>query len=92
MESQGAEVIDLRTSPSSLKSGDLMVIPFNNYDLHVPPRNRIASQQIHTFPGPRFVSTMSLQSGAGFYSDVWGPLPFAFGRVIPEGYAVIGIR
>jgi hypothetical protein len=33
-----------------------------------------------------WLSTMQKQMGAGFYSDVWGPLPFAFGFVPPEQY------
>jgi hypothetical protein len=29
--------------------------------------------------------------GAGFFSDAWGPLPFAFGLVPPEQYRIVTI-
>jgi hypothetical protein len=35
-----------------------------------------------------WLATMNLQVGAGFYADVFGPLPFAFGRVPPERFTV----
>jgi hypothetical protein len=31
---------------------------------------------------------MSIPLGAGFYSDVWGVLPFALGHVPPEHFRV----
>jgi hypothetical protein len=38
-----------------------------------------------------FVSTMQGDVCAGFYSDVWGPLPFAFGPIPPERYRIFAI-
>ena len=37
-------------------------------------------------PTTSWISTMNLSVGAGFYSSVWGPLPFAFGPVQPETF------
>ena len=44
------------------------------------------------FSPPRWVATMAYQSGAGFYSATWGPLPFAFGPVKPEPTLVYVVR
>jgi hypothetical protein len=33
-----------------------------------------------------FVTIMNRKIGAGFYSDVWGPLPFALGPAPAEEY------
>jgi 4-amino-4-deoxy-L-arabinose transferase-like glycosyltransferase len=38
--------------------------------------------------GPTGLTTMAQAVGAGFYSDVWGPLPFAFGDVPRERYVI----
>ena len=37
------------------------------------------------------VATVQPIVGAGFYSDSWGPLPFAIGRVPPERYFLFEI-
>jgi hypothetical protein len=42
-------------------------------------------------PASRWVSTMHPYVGAGFYIYYWGPLPYAFGNVPPEYYAVYEI-
>ena len=34
--------------------------------------------------GPRWVTTINKDVGAGFYASVLAPLPFAFGNVPPE--------
>jgi hypothetical protein len=35
-----------------------------------------------------WLTTMRAECGAGFYSDLWGPLPFVFGPTPPEQYEV----
>jgi hypothetical protein len=35
---------------------------------------------------------MSPRLGAGFYSDLYGPLPFAFGPAPPEVYRVYRVE
>jgi len=75
-------------------NGDLLVIPDNNSDSSVqsiPPRV-VASRETLAFPMNAGVTTIGAASGAGFYSDRWGPLPYAFGPVPPEGYTVLRLR
>ncbi len=35
---------------------------------------------------------MHLQTTAGFYSDRYGPLPFAFGKVRPDRYDIYELQ
>jgi len=37
------------------------------------------------------VSTMNKEAGSGFYSHLWGPLPFVLGRIPMERYGILGI-
>jgi len=37
------------------------------------------------------MATMQKSSGAGFYTDVWGPMPFALRTAIPDEFAVFDI-
>jgi 4-amino-4-deoxy-L-arabinose transferase-like glycosyltransferase len=90
MESRGGKAIDVKGS--RLAPGDLVVIPNNNTNLF-PIRPewflRIARSEQ---PGCRWLATMNPVVGAGFYADVWGPLPFAVGSVPPEYYDVLRFR
>ena len=67
----------------------VMVIPGNNTNTQDIPPNYVASKKTVAFDANAGVSTMSGAMGAGFYSDVWGPLPFAFGSVPEERYAIV---
>lgn len=74
------------------RPGDLMVLPFNNTNLKPIPENtfeRVAVIEIPAFP---WIASMSRPAGAGFYTDIVGPLPFAFGAVPPEKYYVIRFK
>jgi len=82
MEAWGASALDLAHSP--LRTGDALAIPANNTNLLPPRPEVIASRETLAVAGPRLLTTMNQTLGAGFYASVWGPLPFAFGRVPPE--------
>ncbi len=79
------------TNPET-RPGDLMVLPFNNTNLKPIPENtfeRMAVIEIPVFP---WVASVSRPLGAGFYTDIVGPLPFAFGAVPPEKYYVVRFK
>jgi 4-amino-4-deoxy-L-arabinose transferase-like glycosyltransferase len=86
-QSTGLRAFD--STHSRVSPGDLMVLPFNNTNL-IPIRKEKAERltviELPVFP---CVSTMSKAIGAGFYMDVLGPLPFAFGAVPAEKYYVL---
>ena len=82
MESFGAQPIDL--SRTELTPLDVVVRPENNTNVvPLPPRS---STKVLTIEMKAWVTTMRAENGAGFYSSVWGPMPFAFGPVPPERY------
>jgi hypothetical protein len=90
MQESGWSPVDFKSSP--LKPGDLVAVPSNNTNL-LPP-DPAKSTLLDTFAADGFsaVATMDSAAGAGFYSSVWGPLPFAFGRMPPEIVRVYQLR
>lgn len=73
-----------------IRRGDVIVVPYNGTGARnvvrasAPPTR--AMLELEPFPG---VTTLEPTVGAGFYTDAWGPLPFAFGDVPPDRYTVI---
>jgi hypothetical protein len=61
-------------------AGDLLVIPGEPAaDTYPVPLQFVAAQENMQIDPHTYIATMAL--GAGFYSSLWGPLPFSFGRV-----------
>jgi len=86
MEAFGASALEF--GHSSLKAGDMLVIPANNTNIRPPRPEEIASYEMIVVVGPHLLTTMNLTMGAGFYASAIGPLPFVFGRVPPENASV----
>jgi 4-amino-4-deoxy-L-arabinose transferase-like glycosyltransferase len=89
MEACGAEPID-RSYPI-IKEGDLVVIPSNNIELVDVPAEMVKSVNVFELTPPRWATTIRWELGAGFYSSLWGPLPFVIGPVPPERYKLVHI-
>jgi hypothetical protein len=70
--------------------GDMVVTPENTTSTFPIPAQFVSSQQILEIDPDAHAATMGL--GAGFYSSVWGPLPFSFGRVPPELYLFVRLQ
>jgi hypothetical protein len=70
----------------NFQTGDLMVTPENATNTYPMPPQFVAAQEILQIDPNAHAATMAL--GAGFYSSVWGPLPFTFGRVPSEPYLI----
>lgn len=92
MEAGGGRAVDIRRS--RLAPGDYVVIPFNAHGRVLPLRPGQSADIVERVQRPvsRWVSTMQFTIGAAFYSDIWGPVPFAIGRVLPEQYDVLRVR
>ncbi|MFC1709320.1 glycosyltransferase family 39 protein [Candidatus Omnitrophota bacterium] len=90
MEQFGAKALD--SKKSNIAPNDIVVSPLNNTWV-LPMRREITKlvETIQFFPC-KFVTTMNVNRKAGFYSDVWGPLPFTFGPVPPEKYYIFRIK
>jgi hypothetical protein len=76
----------------ALAKNDVVVLPLNNSYLFVLPDNLASEESIREVPTCRWLAVMNEDCGAGYYSDGWGPLPFAFGRVPPDSYVVLRAR
>ncbi len=79
------------TQPEN-RPGDLMVLPFNNTNLKPIPENTFERMAVIEIPASPWIASMSRALGAGFYTDIVGPLPFAFGVGPPEKYYVIRFK
>jgi len=87
------------------KAGDLAIYPGNNSNVEPdkpsvplpnvkpeeqPPWPRVEPELYSLNVVPcRWLATMDPSVGAGFYAEVWGPLPFAFGKVRPAHFSVV---
>lgn len=90
MESCGARPVDLNQTP--VHPGDQLVIPENNISLIELSENQADFVKTVEFEMPYWATTIRSELGAGFYSAVWGPLPYVFSPVPPERYKVFRMR
>jgi hypothetical protein len=86
MDLMGAAGVDLRHP--ALKAGDTLAMPVHNSFIFQPKPETADVREVIAVQGPRLLTTWSEDVGAGFYSSVPGPLPFAFGSVPPENIVV----
>jgi hypothetical protein len=90
MQESGGSPMDFNSSP--LKPGDIIVVPSNNTNLLPPAATKSTLLETITAKGLGMCATMDQVNGAGFYSSVWGPLPFSFGRRTPEKVSVYELK
>jgi 4-amino-4-deoxy-L-arabinose transferase-like glycosyltransferase len=90
MQEHGGSPVDFK-SPD-LKPGDIIAVPSDNTNLR--PLNPETVDLLGTVTVDRSgaLDTMDSLTGAGFYSSLWGPLPFAFGHVAPEYASVYQLK
>jgi 4-amino-4-deoxy-L-arabinose transferase-like glycosyltransferase len=72
------------------RRGDRLIIPDHNTNTSPPPKQQHRLDRVVGLQPRSFASTMS--SGAGFYSSVWGSLPFVIGPPRPVLFEVWVIR
>jgi 4-amino-4-deoxy-L-arabinose transferase-like glycosyltransferase len=89
-QQRGFRAVDLRST--RLRRGEVVVLPRNSPQVHPPPSPAISLQGVLGYRLFTWAATMNPNGGAGFYSDAWGPLPFAFGRASDEEYVVVSIH
>jgi 4-amino-4-deoxy-L-arabinose transferase-like glycosyltransferase len=86
MQAAGCRAFDKYMS--NLDPGDVYVVPDNNNRAILLPAPAVHLVTTLKLQPMRWISTMRKECGSGFYSDIWGPLPFAFGPVPAEHYTV----
>jgi 4-amino-4-deoxy-L-arabinose transferase-like glycosyltransferase len=80
----------LEQGESGSHPGDIIVIPVNNTNRFKLDEETSLVKTIEIEVHSR-VATISPDVGAGFYSSVWGPLPFAIGPVPNERYYMVRV-
>lgn len=76
---------------ASIRPGDFLIIPSNNADPLPPPRPAIWRGGVSRSIIP-LAATFAPGTGAGFYSSVRGPVPWAFARTLPDRFDVYKFR
>jgi Dolichyl-phosphate-mannose-protein mannosyltransferase len=80
------------TEQDACHVGDRMILPANNTNTVVPPLDCVAAAaDVEGWQPCPWLAAQSERLGAGFYTDISGPLPFAFGEVPPDRYAILKV-
>jgi hypothetical protein len=90
MERLGAKALDrldLRLVPDQV-----IVVPRDNSYLFSLPQDCVVPWRVYETQASTWLSTMNGRTGAGYYSDAWGRLPFVFGPVPAEEYLVFRVK
>jgi 4-amino-4-deoxy-L-arabinose transferase-like glycosyltransferase len=88
MEKYGASPLD--KFETQYFPNEAIVVPLHNSYIFPLPQDLVAPAFKYQRSTTTWPTTMGY--GAGFYSDGWGPLPFAFCTVPPEQYLVFRVR
>lgn len=90
MQANGAPSLDYNNR--RFVSGDVIVIPSNNTNMLLFPKDIVEPYDMFEFVQFRNLATMNMKLGTGFYTDMWGALPFAVGLVDPEKYYIFIVK
>jgi hypothetical protein len=89
MEALGFRAVDFRDL--QLSRGDRMVVPLNNTNVDPGVAKRFRLRGFHEAPVCGWLSTLNTGVGAGFYSHTMGPIPYVFGAIPPDRYAMLDL-
>lgn len=96
---QFPDVVEMDSDRFICKRGDVVVISVNNVNRLGVPKNAFDARPPIRIPIRTGLSVLRAERCAGFYSDLFGPMPFTFGPVPDEsfeihvarfGFAIIG--
>ena len=90
MEQLGGTAID--RFGSRFAHNDVIVVPLDNTHLIALPAQHVEPKFQYESEAPKWLTTMNSASGAGYYSDSWGPLPYVFCRVPASEYIVLRVK
>ena len=76
----------------ALVPGDVIAIPAINTNFYGIPTEWYTLRKYLLLPSSGWIGTMNSSIGAGFYSDEFGPLPFAFGAMEPERFVLLDVK
>jgi 4-amino-4-deoxy-L-arabinose transferase-like glycosyltransferase len=84
MEAAGAKAFDFENP--KIAQGDIVLLPSGNTNVRPLPEETARLNRVFQFNSYWKITTLNLRLGAGFYSEVIGPLPFVAGPVAPRRY------
>jgi 4-amino-4-deoxy-L-arabinose transferase-like glycosyltransferase len=84
-------MLAMRVDDPGAGAGDRVVLAGNNTCVYGVGAGSARSLSRIDVPVPSWITTMSSACGAGFYSDHFGPLPFALGRVPEVPYLLLEV-
>lgn len=89
---QQSGLLPVDFTASAAGAGDAVAAATNTPNVnHLPPA--VFTNIFHTtVPVGAWASTMNGNTGAGFYSTIWGPLPYALGQPPAEKWGVWMVR
>jgi hypothetical protein len=90
MQELGARPFDFASQ--EMTSNDLLVDPENNANSFRIEPDQVASSELIETDRNWWITPMHHELGAAFYSSVFGPLPYAWGRVPPERVAILRFK
>jgi hypothetical protein len=90
MEQLGNQPFDFENQ--KLQAGDIVIAPINNSHGRLLSQQTARIKQVLKKKTCPWLTTMLIKRGAGFYADVWGPLPYVFGPVPAETYLLYEIK
>jgi hypothetical protein len=89
MESIGARPVDANVTV--FHAGDWIVVPGNNTNIVPLAGDMPVRRESFEIPLRGGGTTIASRRGAGFYSSVWGPLPYRIERPLPERFQIVEV-
>jgi hypothetical protein len=77
---------------TTTQAGDTAVFPFRNSGVFGPPEEDLEPLDKTCMPLTSLIATMDPSLGAGFYADVYGPLPFVAANRRRDCYGLMQFR
>jgi hypothetical protein len=90
MLAKGGREVDLNRP--ACNPGDIVILPFNNTDVFFFAPEFVVPLRQMEFPACGWLSTVQERVGAGFYSAIWGPMPFVFAPASHERYGIYRLK
>lgn len=85
---QFPDVVEMDADRFVCKRGDVIVISVNNVNRLGVPKNAFDARPSITIPIRTGLAVLRAEMCAGFYSDLFGPMPFVFGAVPDESFEI----
>jgi 4-amino-4-deoxy-L-arabinose transferase-like glycosyltransferase len=90
MEAAGGKALDFKNPQIAL--ADIVIMPLNNSNIRYLSEETAYLSEVLHFTSFHGLAVMNWQLGAGFYTDLCGPLPYVVGAVDPDIYYIYIVR